>query len=411
MVVGHEHADRRARSCRRPAPTGTSTSSERPGPGCRLNRTLPPERADALPHSGQPHVALALEPLGPAVGWARGRRPAPRAARRPAPPRSPTSTSARRRGARRWRAPPAARGTARAPPPSRAEAACRGAVQRDADAAALAEIGHQRAEGREQAEVVQQRRPEVVGHAPDAPDPGVDQPERPIQPLGLRRADRVPEHAQLHLDGGEDLRGLVVQLAREPPALLLVLLHHAGGEPGQLDGAGLQPACRDRRSPARRPTCWPSATRNASSSAVKGSRASPTSTSAPIDLVAPEERAAPPRRDRRAVPAAAPRAGHLRPAGLERAARAPRRGALVGSAPPRRRTRRRRARSRGRPRRRGTARCRGRPAASAAAPAGRRARPAPGRPAGDRPRARRARRARGADRPAPAAGSPRRLPG
>ena len=66
--------------------------------------------------------------------------------------------------------------------------------------------------------------------------------EHLVEPLGLAGRDAVPQQAELHLDRGEHLRGLVVQLAREPAALLLVLLDHAGGEPGQLDRAGLQPA-------------------------------------------------------------------------------------------------------------------------------------------------------------------------
>ena len=57
----------------------------------------------------------------------------------------------------------------------------------DPDAAALAEVGHQRAQRGQQAEVVQQRRAKVVGDAADAADAGVDEAEHLVQPRRLRR--------------------------------------------------------------------------------------------------------------------------------------------------------------------------------------------------------------------------------
>ena len=110
----------------------------------------------------------------------------------------------------------------------------------DPDGAVVAEVRHQRAQRGQEAEVVEQRGPEIVGDAPDAPDAGVDQREGLVEPFAERRAHPFAQHPELHLHRAEDLRRLVVQLARQPAALLLVLLDHARGEPRQLDRARLQ---------------------------------------------------------------------------------------------------------------------------------------------------------------------------
>ena len=116
----------------------------------------------------------------------------------------------------------------------------------DPHPAPLAELGDQRAERGQQSQVVQQRRTQVVGDVPDASDPGIDEAEHLVEPRGLRRGSASRMTPELHLDRGEDLAGLVVQLAGEPPPLLLVLLDHPRGEARQLDGAGLQPAVEIR---------------------------------------------------------------------------------------------------------------------------------------------------------------------
>ena len=58
--------------------------------------------------------------------------------------------------------------------------------------------------------------------------------------------EAVPQHAELHLDRGEHLAGLVVELAGEPPALLFVLLDHPRREARELEGARLQAAVEVR---------------------------------------------------------------------------------------------------------------------------------------------------------------------
>jgi hypothetical protein len=205
-------------------------------------------------------------------------------------------------------------------------------LQRDANAAVRAEIGHERAKGGEQAEVVEQRRAEGVRHAADALDPGIDQRERPAQPLGVVRADSVAEYAQLHLDGGKDLRRLVVQLAREPPALVLVLRDHPGGEPRQLDGAGLEPGVEIGVLERGAHLLAQGDEEPVVQSRERVARVAHQHERAD-DFVAPEER----KRRRVGVrgPGCAPRAGHLRAAGLQDADEG-RRGVLVklGAAPP-----------------------------------------------------------------------------
>ena len=140
------------------------------------------------------------------------------------------------------RAPPAARGRGPAPPPRRAAAAPTARRARCGCRSARRSRPTSERRAGSEAQVVEQRGPEIVGDVPDAPDAGVDQLEHLIEPRRLPGRDAVAQHAELHLDRGEHLRGLVVELAGEPAALLLVLLDHPGGEPGQLDGAGLQPA-------------------------------------------------------------------------------------------------------------------------------------------------------------------------
>ena len=127
----------------------------------------------------------------------------------------------------------------------------RGHGEPGADAAAITEIRHQRAQCGKQPEIVQQGWPEVVGDAPDAPDAGIDECQNVVEPAAWSRLGRVAQNPELHLHRGEYLRGLVVQLAREAAALLLVLLDHPGGESRQLDRAGSRAGCIDRRFPVR----------------------------------------------------------------------------------------------------------------------------------------------------------------
>ena len=161
--------------------------------------------------------------------------------------------AARRRAAARSTAPPAARGTGPARPPSTAAEAPRGPRRRSGCRCGRRSRPPASGAPGGRPEVVEQRRPQVVGDAADAPDAGVDQLEGVIEPLAPA-SGATPSRSRPSsiLTAREHLRRLVVQLAREPAALLLVLLDHAGGEPGQLDRARLQAACRGRRSRARR---------------------------------------------------------------------------------------------------------------------------------------------------------------
>jgi hypothetical protein len=130
--------------------------------------------------------------------------------------------------------------------------------ERHGEPAALLEVGAQRAQRRHQPQIVEQRGAQLVGHVADAPDPGVDEREHPVEalahPLGRERrpaARRAPhalaQHPELHLHRREHLRRLVVQLAREPPALLLVLAHHAQRQPLELRAPPLERAVERRR--------------------------------------------------------------------------------------------------------------------------------------------------------------------
>ena len=111
------------------------------------------------------------------------------------------------------------------------------------DAGALAEVGDQRAKGRHESQVVQQRGAEVVGDAADAPDPGVDQLQRPIEARRQRRVGLLAQEAELQLDRREELGCLVMQGQREPPPLRLVLPDHLAGEPFQLGGPSPAAGC------------------------------------------------------------------------------------------------------------------------------------------------------------------------
>ena len=110
------------------------------------------------------------------------------------------------------------------------------------NAAAITEVSHERAQCGQQPQIVQQGWPEVVGDAADTPNTGIDERQYVVQPVCLARLSRVAQNSELHLHRRKHLRSLVVQLAREPAALLLVLLDHPGGESCQLDRAGLEPA-------------------------------------------------------------------------------------------------------------------------------------------------------------------------
>ena len=196
----------RSRGRRRPAPGSVCSSCAirrvewhhdlQRAPGWLYRRSEPsrPERADALAHAGQSHVAGALQPLRAQV-----RRAAPVVAHSEphyVPANAmPTSTD---------RAPACRRtlDSASCSARNRASSASSGSGGRTAGAvssmlyvAPCAEVGDQRAQRRQQPEVVEQRGPEIVGDAADAPDAGVDQLERVIEPLGLLRL-RPPRGAR-----------------------------------------------------------------------------------------------------------------------------------------------------------------------------------------------------------------------
>ena len=117
-----------------------------------------------------------------------------------------------------------------------------GTASATADVAPVAEIGDQRAERREQAEVVQQRRPEVVGDAADAPDAGVDQLERPIEPRPTAPGATPSRRSPSSIFTAENTCAVSSCSSRESRRRSSSCCsHHAGGEPGQLDGAVVQP--------------------------------------------------------------------------------------------------------------------------------------------------------------------------
>ena len=198
VVVGDEHADGgRAHGPPR-VDRHQHLERARPRPGSDAEPYAPAERADALAHARQSHVPVTLEPLGRARPAARARRPAPAG-------EAPAGSTDERRPRRSARA--ACRAHVRQRLLQRAEQGqlrllrewrerAPGAVKRDPDVAPLAEVGHQRAQRGQQAEVVEQRRPEIVGDAPDAADAGVDQLEGVIEPLraapGARRRGAGP---------------------------------------------------------------------------------------------------------------------------------------------------------------------------------------------------------------------------
>ena len=221
-----------------PAPAPRATPRR---PGRPVEPHAPAERADPLAHARQPHVALRARD---ARGWrraGRGRRRAPRAGRRRRPTLMPTSTVR----ACAWRrtfdsASCSARNSASsaslesggsaAGAASSIRTPLRAPKSATSERSAGSRPRSSSSEGRRSLVTLRMLRMPVSISA-----------ERVIQPLRLLGRHAVPEHAQLHLHGGEHLGRLVVQLAREPPALLLVLLDHAGRQAGQLDGAGLEP--------------------------------------------------------------------------------------------------------------------------------------------------------------------------
>ena len=241
VVIGHQHADGGVAHGTSAGSTGRSTSSAAPAPRPPPNRTLPPSAPIRSRMPARPMCPSRSSRSGLTSG---GPRPSSRT-----DSRSPSGSSATGRPRRSGAA--ACRRTfesASCSARNRASSASfdRGGIGRGGGEGRSGRHCGRRspppasaAPGR-RPEVVEQRRPEVVGDAPDAPDAGVDQREGLIEPLRVRRAHAIAQQPQLHLDRAEHLRRLVVQLAGQPAALFLVLLHHAGGEPGQLDRARLE---------------------------------------------------------------------------------------------------------------------------------------------------------------------------
>ena len=94
-------------------------------------------------------------------------------------------------------------------------------------AAALGEIRNERSQGGQQAEIVEQRRAQIVGDIANAAHAFVDELEGAVETARLFFRDALAHHAELHLHRGKDLRRFIVQFERKPAALLFVMLHHA----------------------------------------------------------------------------------------------------------------------------------------------------------------------------------------
>ena len=107
-----------------------------------------------------------------------------------------------------------------------------------------AELERERAQRGHQAQVIEERRAQVVGQAADPHDPVVDQLQHAVEPGRVLGAGALAQQAELELHRREHLRRFVVQLEREAAALLLVLLDHAAGQPLQVRGARGQAAAQ-----------------------------------------------------------------------------------------------------------------------------------------------------------------------
>ena len=124
-------------------------------------------------------------------------------------------------------------------------------------------VGRQLIDGRHQAELVENARPQAAGEATDL----VEGPRRHPAQLGHLLAHgvetrRFREGAEAHQEGGQRLPRLVVELPREAALLLLLGGGHLLEEPGadlgvpaalgdvvRDDGVAHEPALRDRARP------------------------------------------------------------------------------------------------------------------------------------------------------------------
>ena len=160
----------------------------------------PTERGDPFPHSRKTHVPLELEPFGRHAGW---QPPAVIAYLQEHSGVTDRDADVDRAGLgmpqhigerllqrskqgqlglpRKWRK------------------GCRRG-ESDLDPASLAEIGHQRPQRREQPEVVEERRSQVIGDAPNASDSRIDQPQDLIQAVRALGLHLITQQAKLHFD-------------------------------------------------------------------------------------------------------------------------------------------------------------------------------------------------------------------
>ena len=134
-----------------------------------------------------------------------------------------------------------------------------------ADAGARRERVEVPRHGLGQAEVVEHRRVEHLRQVAHLLERAVGEPARLAQRLALALGQRgvPPGHRQLDLDGGERLADLVVQLARDGPALVLLHVHQPRRQPLQVArvlgvlapsarGSGARGRPRSGSRPARR---------------------------------------------------------------------------------------------------------------------------------------------------------------
>ena len=98
------------------------------------------------------------------------------------------------------------------------------------DPRAMRESLREPAQRRFQAEVVQDGRPQQLGHLPHIADGFVHQPQAVVQTRGIGRARSV-ERRQVGLYSGQRLAQFVVEFMREAACGTLLVLQHMPGHP------------------------------------------------------------------------------------------------------------------------------------------------------------------------------------